>query len=77
MPEKTNPETHIHKCIPPLVKITISDHADSLTQLRLDSLGDQDHQVDQLPLDGRNLFKGELVVAFFINIVVLDEVLKV
>ena len=68
--------TYIHKGIPALPEITVGNHTDGITQLRLNAGGHRDHQADQFALDGRDLLQRELVVSILVRPITLDEVLK-
>lgn len=68
--------TYIHKGVPSLPEVTVRNHTDCLSQLRLDTRRDRNHQTDQLLLNGRDLLQLQFVVSIFICPVSLDEVFK-
>lgn len=68
--------TYIHQGVPSLPEVTVRNHADRLTQLRLDTRWHRYHQADQLLLDGRNLLLLQLVISILIRPVSFNKVLK-
>lgn len=68
--------TYIDKSIPSLPEITVGDHTDGLTKLRLNSRRHRKHQGNQLTLDGCDLSLWKLVVSIFIDPLALDKILE-
>lgn len=67
---------YIDQCVPSLPEITIRNHTDGITQLRLNARRTRNHQRDDLPLDRNDLILRQLVISFLVCPVALDEVLE-
>lgn len=58
--------TNLYECVPPLPEVRVCYNADCLAKLGLDVRGRQDHETNELLLDGSDLIGGQLVVSIFV-----------